>query len=164
MKLHKTGVHQCMGRVFRMEFQRVPLKFHTKYPITMTPHERHVVSNHRSFNCSFNKGFLCVVGFDTWVKMILTNQFLHRKCYCPMSVRGLYIHLCNYLSSLRIFSFCKLNSIKHKEVLVVNVYSLSILRQHEVFYLTSSRIWMERAEDNISWNQNVYVYVLCICM
>ena len=30
-KLHKNHIFQCMGKVFCVEFQRVPLKFHTKY-------------------------------------------------------------------------------------------------------------------------------------
>ena len=30
-KLHKNHIFQCMGKIFCVEFQRVPLKFHTKY-------------------------------------------------------------------------------------------------------------------------------------
>ena len=30
-KLHKNHIFQCMGKIFSVEFQRVPLKFHTKY-------------------------------------------------------------------------------------------------------------------------------------
>ena len=30
-KLHKNHIFQCMGKLFCVEFQRVPLKFHTKY-------------------------------------------------------------------------------------------------------------------------------------
>ena len=30
-KLHKNHIFHCMGKIFCMEFQRVPLKFHTKY-------------------------------------------------------------------------------------------------------------------------------------
>ena len=30
-KLHKNYIFQCMGKIFCVEFQRVPLKFHTKY-------------------------------------------------------------------------------------------------------------------------------------
>ena len=30
-KLHKKHIFQCMGKIFCVEFQRVPLKFHTKY-------------------------------------------------------------------------------------------------------------------------------------
>ena len=30
-KLHKNHILQCMGKIFCVEFQRVPLKFHTKY-------------------------------------------------------------------------------------------------------------------------------------
>ena len=29
--LYKNHVFQCMGKIFCVEFQRVPLKFHTKY-------------------------------------------------------------------------------------------------------------------------------------
>ena len=29
--LHKNHIFQCMGKIFCVEFQRVPLKFHTKY-------------------------------------------------------------------------------------------------------------------------------------
>ena len=29
--LYKTHIFQCMGKIFIVEFQRVPLKFHTKY-------------------------------------------------------------------------------------------------------------------------------------
>ena len=29
--LYENDIFQCMGKVFRVEFQRVPLKFHTKY-------------------------------------------------------------------------------------------------------------------------------------
>ena len=29
-KLHKNYIFQCMGKIFCVEFQRVPLKFHTK--------------------------------------------------------------------------------------------------------------------------------------
>ena len=29
--LYKTHIFQCMGKIFWVEFQRVPLKFHTKY-------------------------------------------------------------------------------------------------------------------------------------
>ena len=32
-KLHKNHIFQCMGKIFCVEFQRVPLKFHTKYLI-----------------------------------------------------------------------------------------------------------------------------------
>ena len=31
--LHKNCISQCMGKIFCMEFQREPLKFHTKYLI-----------------------------------------------------------------------------------------------------------------------------------
>ena len=27
----KIHIFQCMGKIFRMKFQRVPIKFHTKY-------------------------------------------------------------------------------------------------------------------------------------
>ena len=30
-KLYKNHIFQCMGKIFCVEFQRVPLKFHTKY-------------------------------------------------------------------------------------------------------------------------------------
>ena len=30
-KLHKNHIFQCMGKIFCVEFQRVPFKFHTKY-------------------------------------------------------------------------------------------------------------------------------------
>ena len=30
--LYKNHIFQCMGKIFCVEFQRVPLKFHTKYP------------------------------------------------------------------------------------------------------------------------------------
>ena len=30
-KLHKNHIFQCMGKIFCVEFQRVPLKFHAKY-------------------------------------------------------------------------------------------------------------------------------------
>ena len=30
-KLHKNHIFQCMGKIFCVEFQRVPLKFHSKY-------------------------------------------------------------------------------------------------------------------------------------
>ena len=30
-KLHKNHIFQCMGKIFCVEFHRVPLKFHTKY-------------------------------------------------------------------------------------------------------------------------------------
>ena len=30
-KLHKNHIFQCMGKIFCVEFQGVPLKFHTKY-------------------------------------------------------------------------------------------------------------------------------------
>ena len=30
-KLHKNHILQCMGKIFCVEFQRFPLKFHTKY-------------------------------------------------------------------------------------------------------------------------------------
>ena len=30
-KLHKNHIFQRMGKIFCVEFQRVPLKFHTKY-------------------------------------------------------------------------------------------------------------------------------------
>ena len=30
-KLHKNHIFQCMGKIFCVEFQRVPLKFHIKY-------------------------------------------------------------------------------------------------------------------------------------
>ena len=30
-KLHKNHIFQCMDKIFCVEFQRVPLKFHTKY-------------------------------------------------------------------------------------------------------------------------------------
>ena len=29
--LYENGIFQCMGKIFYVEFQRVPLKFHTKY-------------------------------------------------------------------------------------------------------------------------------------
>ena len=29
--LYKNRIFQCMGKIFCVEFQRVPLKFHTKY-------------------------------------------------------------------------------------------------------------------------------------
>ena len=29
--LYETNFFQCMGKIFCMEFQREPLKFHTKY-------------------------------------------------------------------------------------------------------------------------------------
>ena len=29
--LYKNHIFQCMGKIFCVEFQRVPLKFHTKY-------------------------------------------------------------------------------------------------------------------------------------
>ena len=29
--VHKIHIFQCMGKIFCVEFQRVPLKFHTKY-------------------------------------------------------------------------------------------------------------------------------------
>ena len=29
--LYKKQIFQCMGKIFCVEFQRVPLKFHTKY-------------------------------------------------------------------------------------------------------------------------------------
>ena len=29
--LYKSHIFQCMGKIFCVEFQRVPLKFHTKY-------------------------------------------------------------------------------------------------------------------------------------
>ena len=29
--LYKNHVYQCMDKIFCVEFQRVPLKFHTKY-------------------------------------------------------------------------------------------------------------------------------------
>ena len=29
--LYKIHIFQCMGKIFCVEFQRVPLKFHTKY-------------------------------------------------------------------------------------------------------------------------------------
>ena len=29
--LYENHIFQCMGKIFRVEFQRVPLKFHTKY-------------------------------------------------------------------------------------------------------------------------------------
>ena len=29
--LYKSNIFQCMGKIFCVEFQRVPLKFHTKY-------------------------------------------------------------------------------------------------------------------------------------
>ena len=29
--LYKIFIFQCMGKIFCVEFQRVPLKFHTKY-------------------------------------------------------------------------------------------------------------------------------------
>ena len=29
--LYKKHIFQCMGKIFCVEFQRVPLKFHTKY-------------------------------------------------------------------------------------------------------------------------------------
>ena len=29
--LYKSIIFQCMGKIFLVEFQRVPLKFHTKY-------------------------------------------------------------------------------------------------------------------------------------
>ena len=29
--LYKSTIFQCMGKIFCVEFQRVPLKFHTKY-------------------------------------------------------------------------------------------------------------------------------------
>ena len=31
--LHKNRIFQCMGKIFCVEFQRFPLKFHTKYLI-----------------------------------------------------------------------------------------------------------------------------------
>ena len=31
--LYKSHIFQCMGKIFCVEFQRVPLKFHTKYLI-----------------------------------------------------------------------------------------------------------------------------------
>ena len=30
-KLHKNHIFQCVGKIFCVEFQKVPLKFHTKY-------------------------------------------------------------------------------------------------------------------------------------
>ena len=30
-KLYKNCIFQCMGKIFCVEFQRYPLKFHTKY-------------------------------------------------------------------------------------------------------------------------------------
>ena len=30
-KLHKNHIFQCMGKIVCVEFQRVPLKFHTNY-------------------------------------------------------------------------------------------------------------------------------------
>ena len=29
--LYKNHIFQCMGKMFCVEFQRIPLKFHTKY-------------------------------------------------------------------------------------------------------------------------------------
>ena len=31
LMLYKDGIVQCMGKIFCVEFQRAPLKFHTKY-------------------------------------------------------------------------------------------------------------------------------------
>ena len=31
LMLYKSHIFQCMGKIFCVEFQRVPLKFHTKY-------------------------------------------------------------------------------------------------------------------------------------
>ena len=33
--LYTNDIFQCMGKIFCVEFQRVPLKFHTKYTHTL---------------------------------------------------------------------------------------------------------------------------------
>ena len=52
LKLYKNHIFQCMGKIFCVEFQRVPLKFHTKY-LTHTLKDEHFITGALRFKSSW---------------------------------------------------------------------------------------------------------------